>query len=312
MPGCWRIASTATLSPWTTLKTPSGSPASLRSSRGQDRGGRVLLGRLEDERVPARDRGRPHPHGHHRGEVERRDARHDAERLADRVHVDPGRGLLGVGALQQLGDPADVLDDLDAPLHLTQRVRQDLAVLGGEQACEILAMLVDELVDAEEELRALRERPLAPCAERGRCGRDGAVDVLGRCERDLARLLARGRVVDGSRASGLAADVFPADPVPDRRQFRRDRCVHVRLLAPPARRPSVPRSSVPGTESGRGSVYIQGMSKFLIGALVVAIMALVLLVAGTAQNKGCLPWKTAISTGGGTFSEGDRGRTVCR
>ncbi len=69
---------------------------------------------------------------------------------------------------------------------------------------------------------------------------------------------------------------------------------------------------MPGTESGRGSVYIQDMSRFLIAALVVAIMALVLLVAGTAQNKGCLPWKTAISTGGGTFSEGDRGRTVCR
>jgi hypothetical protein len=32
IPGCPRIASTAILSPWTTLKTPSGSPASLRSS----------------------------------------------------------------------------------------------------------------------------------------------------------------------------------------------------------------------------------------------------------------------------------------
>ena len=32
MPGCWRIASTATLSPCTTLKTPSGSPASFSSS----------------------------------------------------------------------------------------------------------------------------------------------------------------------------------------------------------------------------------------------------------------------------------------
>ena len=32
MSGCSRIASTATLSPCTTLKTPSGSPASCRSS----------------------------------------------------------------------------------------------------------------------------------------------------------------------------------------------------------------------------------------------------------------------------------------
>src|SRR5215212_3411809 len=33
--GCSRIASTATLSPWTTLKTPSGTPASFSSSAVQ-------------------------------------------------------------------------------------------------------------------------------------------------------------------------------------------------------------------------------------------------------------------------------------
>src|SRR6478735_301591 len=32
MPGCARIASTAALSPWTTFSTPSGNPASLKSS----------------------------------------------------------------------------------------------------------------------------------------------------------------------------------------------------------------------------------------------------------------------------------------
>ena len=32
MSGCSRMASTATLSPWTTLKTPSGTPASASSS----------------------------------------------------------------------------------------------------------------------------------------------------------------------------------------------------------------------------------------------------------------------------------------
>ena len=32
MPGCWRSASTATLSPWMTLKTPSGRPASFSNS----------------------------------------------------------------------------------------------------------------------------------------------------------------------------------------------------------------------------------------------------------------------------------------
>ena len=54
------------------------------------------------------------------------------------------------------------------------------------------------------------------------------------------------------------------------------------------------------------------MSKFLIAVVVVGVMALVLLLASTARNKGCLPWQTPIATGGGPFSEGDRGETICR
>ena len=67
----------------------------LEQLGGEERRRRILLGRLEHERVAARERGRPHPHGHHGREVERRDPGDDAERLADRVHVDAGRGLLG-------------------------------------------------------------------------------------------------------------------------------------------------------------------------------------------------------------------------
>ena len=77
-----------------TLKTPSGTPACLSSSAVEDRRRRVLLRRLQDERVAAGERRRPHPHRDHRGEVERRDPGDDAERLADRVDVDAGRGLL--------------------------------------------------------------------------------------------------------------------------------------------------------------------------------------------------------------------------
>ena len=69
-------------------------------------------------------------------------------------------------ALEELGDAADVLDHLDAALHLAVRVGEHLAVLGREEAREVLAVLVEELVDAEEELGALRERPVAPRRER--------------------------------------------------------------------------------------------------------------------------------------------------
>jgi hypothetical protein len=56
----------------------------------EQRGRRVLLARLEDEGVAAGDRRRAHPQWNHRREVERRDARDDADRLADRVHVHAG------------------------------------------------------------------------------------------------------------------------------------------------------------------------------------------------------------------------------
>lgn len=53
------------------------------------------------------------------------------------------------------------------------------------------------------------------------------------------------------------------------------------------------------------------MSKFWIGLLVIAVMGGVLFVASVVQNQGCMPWQTAVRTGGGVFSEGDRGQTHC-
>ena len=46
--------------------------------------------------------------------------------------------------------------------------------------------------------------------------------------------------------------------------------------------------------------------------LVAGVMALLLIAAGTARNHGCLPWKTAVTTGNGVFSENNRGHTYCR
>ena len=180
---------------------------------------RVLLRGLEHERVAARERRSPHPHGHHRREVERRDPGDDAERLADRVDVDPRGRLLGEAALHQRRDAAGELDHLEAALHLPHRVREHLAVLVGEDARDLLAAIVDELADAEEDLRPLRERRGAPGGEGRGSGRNGRVHLLDGRERDLLRLLARGRVVDGPGAAGGARDARSADPVTDLRQL---------------------------------------------------------------------------------------------
>ena len=184
------------------------------------RRGRVLLGRLEHERVPARDRRRPHPHRDHGREVERRDPRDDSERLTDRVDVDSGRGLLREVAAEQRRDPARVLDHLEPALHLALRVGQHLAVLVREDGRDVAEPVVDELADPEHQLRSARERDLAPGRERLLRGRDRLANLLDGGEIDLARLDSERRVVDGAAAAGRAQSRLAADPVADPAHFR--------------------------------------------------------------------------------------------
>jgi len=67
-----------------------------------------------------------------------------------------------------------------------------------------------------------------------------------------------------------------------------------------------------GDESDRERFYSQSVRKLIIAVAIAALLGLLVIVGGTAQNHGCLPWKQAIHVGGSVFSEGDRGRTVCR
>src|SRR5262249_620779 len=116
--GWWRSASTASRSPFTTLKTPSGQPASasrratsrLGEGGGQREGRRgIAVGGLEEEGVPAGDGHRPHPHRDHDREVERGDAGHDAQRLTDGPGIHAAPHLLRELALEQLGNAAGEL-----------------------------------------------------------------------------------------------------------------------------------------------------------------------------------------------------------
>jgi len=83
---------------------------------------------------------------------------HHADRLAQGVGVDAvgdaGRDL----ALEDLPHAAGELDDLEPALHLTQRVREHLAVLVGDQLGQLLGMAIDQFPEGEQDLR-----PLAHC-----------------------------------------------------------------------------------------------------------------------------------------------------
>ena len=123
---------------------------------------RILLRRLQDERVAARDRERVHPHRHHRREIERRDAGDHAERLADGVAVDVGRDVLRELALEEVRQPAGELDDFDPAIDLAKRVGEDLAVLARQDLGEVALAALDELAEGEEDARPAGERRAAP------------------------------------------------------------------------------------------------------------------------------------------------------
>ena len=84
--------------------------------------GRVLLRRLQDEGVAAGERDREHPHRHHGGEVERRDAGHHAQGLAHGIAVDSGADRLAELALHQMRDAAGELDHFEAAGDRARRV----------------------------------------------------------------------------------------------------------------------------------------------------------------------------------------------
>ena len=210
MSGCSRSRSTATLSPWTTLKTPAGTPASASSSASRSEADGSFSEGLSTNVLPRRKGIAEHPHRDHRREVERGDPGHDAERLANLVDIDAGRDLLAEATLEQLRHATGELDVLQPARDLAQGIARDLAMLGGQQRGQVLAMGLDQVPDPEQDLGPLRERRCAPGRER-RCGRgDGSIDIVDRGEVDPTDDLPGRRIEDRTRPTRCAR--HPARP----------------------------------------------------------------------------------------------------
>jgi hypothetical protein len=90
-----------------------------------------------------------HPQRDHRGEVERSDPGHHAERLAHREHVDPRPGAFGIFALEQVGDGADELDHFQPALHIALGIGDHLAVFGRKGVGELVHVALDQALEFE-------------------------------------------------------------------------------------------------------------------------------------------------------------------
>ena len=212
MSGCSRIASTATLSPWTTLKTPSGRPASAYSSAMKfDADGSRSDGLSTNVLPVAIAIGCIHI-GTITGKLNGVIPAQTPSGWRKRERVDAGGDLVGVLALEQLRDAARELGDLHAADDLALGVLDDLAVLGGDDPREVVEVLLDEVAEREHDPRAADDADLLPALERRARGGHRGVDVGPLGEQDLRLLGRRWR----GRRPGRSGSTRPAS--------RRRRC----------------------------------------------------------------------------------------
>ncbi len=181
---------------------------------GQHVGGRgVALGGLVDEGVAAGDRRREHPHRDHGREVERRDAGHDAHRLADRGQVDAAADVRVELALHQVRRAGGELEHVDAALDLALGVRQRLAVLAAQGLRQFLAPGDHQLAHLEDHRGALRHGGGAPLSGGRLRVLDSLADLVRGRIGQLADHLARRRIEDVAEAPALPRDRLAADEV---------------------------------------------------------------------------------------------------
>ena len=108
---------------------------------------------------------------------------------------------------------AGTLDHLDGFQHVAAGLGQHLAVFGGDQLGQLVEMGVEQLLEAEHQLNARRDRRVAPCRKGGRGGRHGAVHLLLRATGRLGDEAAGGRVHDRHVFAGLRHPPFVVDEI---------------------------------------------------------------------------------------------------
>ena len=181
---------------------PRGHPHLVQDPEHLHRAQRRLLGRLEHDRAPGRERGPDLP-GEHRDRVVPRGDRPDhAHRLAH--HHEP---LVGAGGGDRLPvDPLGLFGEPDQEvgrvLHLDPGRPQRLALLGGHQPGQVVGALRHQPVRVVQEPGPLVRGPARPGGERRLGGGHGVPNVLGLRRADLREDLGCRRVGHGEREPG--------------------------------------------------------------------------------------------------------------
>ena len=180
-----------------------------------DRDGRVFLRRLQDHGIAGGQRHAHEPHRDHGREVERRNARDHAQRLAHGIDINARAGALGVFALHQVRHTAGEFDHFQTADQIALGVGDDLAMLGGEEMGKLVHLGLDEvLVGHQDPGPALRVHR-SPFGL-GRLGRlDGTRHLIIGRELDAGLHLTRIRVEDVAKTAGRARLGLAVDEMMD-------------------------------------------------------------------------------------------------
>jgi len=118
-----------------------------------------------------------------------------------------------VGALAHLqaADVGGVLHHFEAAEHVALGISQRLALLGGQRCGEGFDVVADELLQLQEDARALADGRLTPGLESGLGRRDGRCDLIGRGHGHARQAFLGGRVDHLAPFGALGLHEFAVD-----------------------------------------------------------------------------------------------------
>ena len=177
-------------------------------------GQRNFLARFQHESISTRDREWKHPHRHHRGKVERRDPDADAERLIQRLAINPACQIFQRIAEEQRWNAARIFDILDPAIGAAARFSQRLSMLARYAFADAIEVFLDELAVAEKHSCPLHRRRFAPGRKRRRGCFHGFIHHVRATHRRLADCLAARRIKDRRRRA--IGDIPPLTADEDR------------------------------------------------------------------------------------------------
>ena len=116
-------------------------------------------------------------------------------------------------AFLQMRHATGELDYFDTARDFALGIRKHFAVFAGDQARQLVAVLVQQGLVFEQDTCAAQRRGGRPRRERGLGGGNGRIDVGGATDNDLGLLLAGGGVVDRAAVTALPGGLLTVDEV---------------------------------------------------------------------------------------------------